>query len=239
MQVSQCCILRSTMCRQCCDLSFKRQAGCPKEASHRLSLEAEMSRLLRHDWKQYQVTWRDTSEERNIHLQRCKNPNTRIIITIGFSVTKTGMFIVNTSSTGILSNSAELVLRAVIVIIIMCHIALRLSVFYYVPLCGYLRASFIFLCLRVPSWHVLFCFQPLSQNSKSDYELQYVRLPVRIEQLGSYWTDVDDILYLTFSEILSSNFQVPLKPDKSNCYFTWRSFHIYDNISLKCFRQKL
>jgi hypothetical protein len=67
---------------------------------------------------------------------------------------------------------------------------------------------------------------------------------VRVKQLGSHWTDFDETWYLTFFYIKSvDKIQVSLKSDKNNGYFTWRRFHICDNISLnsfqkqKCFRQ--
>ena len=51
------------------------------------------------------------------------------------------------------------------------------------------------ICLRERT--VQFIFQALSQNSKSDYQLRHVRQSVlssvRIEQLGSHWTDFHKI----------------------------------------------
>ena len=48
-----------------------------------------------------------------------------------------------------------------------------------------------------------------------------------------------------FSRNSVEKIQVSLKPDKNNVYFTWRRFHIYDNILLnysynkKSYLQKL
>ena len=73
----------------------------------------------------------------------------------------------------------------------------------------------------------------------------HVCLDVRMEQLGSHWTEFDEIWYFTvFLESVDKT-QVSLKSNKNNGYFTWRRFHIYNNISLnssyneKRFRQKL
>ena len=73
---------------------------------------------------------------------------------------------------------------------------------------------------------------------KSDYELRHVRLScptvspsVRMEQLGSQWTDFDEIWYLRFFRKSVEKIQVSLKFDENNGYVTWR-FHIYGHISL-------
>jgi hypothetical protein len=59
-----------------------------------------------------------------------------------------------------------------------------------------------------------------------------VRLFVRVEQLGSHWTDFHQILYLSVSLKSVKKIQLSLKSDKNNGTFTWRLMHIYDNISL-------
>jgi hypothetical protein len=56
-------------------------------------------------------------------------------------------------------------------------------------------------------------------------------LSVRMEKLGSHWTDFDEIWYELFRKSVEK-IQVLLKFDKNNGYFIWRHFHIYDNISL-------
>ena len=68
---------------------------------------------------------------------------------------------------------------------------------------------------------------------------------VRMEQLGSHWTDFHEILFLSiFRKSVEKN-QVSLKSDPNNWYFTWRPMYIHDSISLvsswneKCFGQNL
>jgi hypothetical protein len=71
-----------------------------------------------------------------------------------------------------------------------------------------------------------------------------VCLSVRMEQLGSQWTDFHKIWYLRIFRKSVENIQVSLKSYKNNRYFTWRPMYIYD-ISLtssyneKYFRQNL
>jgi hypothetical protein len=48
----------------------------------------------------------------------------------------------------------------------------------------------------------------------------------------SYWTDFYEIWYLDFFRKSVEKIQVSLKPDKNNGHFTWRRFHINDNMSL-------
>jgi hypothetical protein len=57
-------------------------------------------------------------------------------------------------------------------------------------------------------------------------------LSVRMEQLGSLWTDIDETWYFNFFRKTVEKIQVYLKSDKNNGHFLWRRFHIYDNISL-------
>jgi hypothetical protein len=52
-----------------------------------------------------------------------------------------------------------------------------------------------------------------------------------MEQLGSHWTDFDEIWYLSFSSKSVEKIEVSLKSEKNNGYFTQRRFHIYGNIS--------
>jgi hypothetical protein len=72
-----------------------------------------------------------------------------------------------------------------------------------------------------------------------------VRLSVGMKQLGSLWTEFDEILYFSIFKKSVQKIQVSLKSEKNNGYFTRRRFHIYDDISLnyfynkKCFRQNL
>jgi hypothetical protein len=70
----------------------------------------------------------------------------------------------------------------------------------------------------------------------------FVRPSIRMEKLGSHWTDFDKIWYFFLSKICRHN-SIFNKSDKNNGYFTWRSTYIYDNISPnysaneECFRQ--
>ena len=57
-------------------------------------------------------------------------------------------------------------------------------------------------------------------------------LSVRTEQLGSQWKDFHEIWFLNLFRKSVEKIHVLLKSDKNNGYFTWRRFHIYDNISL-------
>ena len=67
----------------------------------------------------------------------------------------------------------------------------------------------------------------------------------RMEQLGSHWTDFYEFWYLSTFRKSVEKFQVSLKSDKNNGYFTWRPIHSFYHISLisswnkKCFRQTL
>jgi len=49
-----------------------------------------------------------------------------------------------------------------------------------------------------------------------------VRLSVRMEQLGSHWTDFCEILYLSILRKSVEEIQISLKSDKNKGYFTWR-----------------
>jgi hypothetical protein len=51
---------------------------------------------------------------------------------------------------------------------------------------------------------------------------------VRMEQLGSHWTDIHEIWYLCVFRKSVEDIQVSLKSDKNNGYFTWRPLYIYD-----------
>jgi hypothetical protein len=58
-----------------------------------------------------------------------------------------------------------------------------------------------------------------------------VRPSVRMEQLGSYWTDFHEIWYLSIFRKSVEKIQVSLKSDKNNGYLL-KSYVICDNISL-------
>jgi len=61
---------------------------------------------------------------------------------------------------------------------------------------------------------------------------QSVRLSVRLEQLGSHWTDFHETWHLRIVRKSVEKIQVSLKSDKNDAYLTRRPLHIYDNISL-------
>ena len=56
-------------------------------------------------------------------------------------------------------------------------------------------------------------------------------LSVRIEHLGSHWTDFHKIWYLSIFRKFVEKITVSLKYDKNSGYFTWRPVYIYDNTS--------
>jgi hypothetical protein len=70
-------------------------------------------------------------------------------------------------------------------------------------------------------------------------------MPVRMQKLGSHWTDFHEILYLSTLRKSVQEIQASLKYDKHNGYLTCKPIYVYDRISLssvqneKCFRQKL
>ena len=67
-------------------------------------------------------------------------------------------------------------------------------------------------------------------------QTRHVRLSVRMEQLGSQWTEFNEIRYLSFVFPKSlEKIQISLQSDKNNGYFTGRCFNIYDKISLSSF----
>jgi hypothetical protein len=59
-----------------------------------------------------------------------------------------------------------------------------------------------------------------------------VWLSVYMEQLGSHWTDFDEIWHLSLFRKSVEKIKVSLKSVKNNEHFTSRRFDIYDNISL-------
>ena len=57
-------------------------------------------------------------------------------------------------------------------------------------------------------------------------------MPVRMQQLGFYWTGFREIWYLEIFRKPVRKFQVSWKSDNNNWYFTWISIYIFDHISL-------
>ena len=60
-----------------------------------------------------------------------------------------------------------------------------------------------------------------------------VCLSVRMEQLGSHWTDFHEIWYLNVFETTCRENSSFKKSDRKNGYFTWRSTHFHPQYSLK------
>ena len=75
-------------------------------------------------------------------------------------------------------------------------------------------------------------FRRVRKIARSGYWLRNVCLSVRMEQLGSYWTDFLEIWHLNFLRRSVETVQGSLKYDKNNGYFTLRPTYIYSNISL-------
>jgi hypothetical protein len=69
------------------------------------------------------------------------------------------------------------------------------------------------------------------QNVKYSFVMSVCLSPsVRMEQLGSHWTDFHEIWYLS---IFLKSVQVPLISDNNIRYCSWRHMYIYDNVLLK------
>ena len=76
-------------------------------------------------------------------------------------------------------------------------------------------------------------FRCVRKIAKSDFSLRRARQSVRL----SAWNNSAPIkrIFMTFDIIFRKSvdkIQVSLKSDKNNGYFTWRRFHIHDNISM-------
>ena len=59
-----------------------------------------------------------------------------------------------------------------------------------------------------------------------------------MKELGSHWTNSDENWYLSCFRKSVQKIQILLKSDKNYVYFTWRRWHIYDNISPNFFRMR-
>jgi hypothetical protein len=66
---------------------------------------------------------------------------------------------------------------------------------------------------------VISIFRRVRKIAKSDCYLRRVCLSVRIEQLGSHWTDFHEILYLKIFRKSVEKIKVLLKSDKNDGYF--------------------
>ena len=71
-------------------------------------------------------------------------------------------------------------------------------------------------------------FSRLSKIAKATVSfVMFVRLSVRMEQLGSHWTDFNEIWYLRIFRNSIIKIQVLLKSDKNKVYFTWSTIYIF------------
>jgi hypothetical protein len=61
---------------------------------------------------------------------------------------------------------------------------------------------------------------PFEKLQKATISFVMSAVSGRIEQLDFHWTDFDETLYLGFFGKYIWHFQVSLKPDKNNGYFT-------------------
>ena len=79
--------------------------------------------------------------------------------------------------------------------------------------------------------HILYLLRAFVKLRKATFSfVMSVRPSVRMEQLGSHWTDSDESWYLSFSWKYVDKIQFSLKSGKNNGYFTLRRFDVYDNI---------
>ena len=72
--------------------------------------------------------------------------------------------------------------------------------------------------LTVPTEYTF--FRRVRKIAESDYQPRHVCPSVRLEKLGSHWTDFHEIIYLSTSRKYALKIRVPLKSDKNNEYFT-------------------
>jgi hypothetical protein len=77
--------------------------------------------------------------------------------------------------------------------------------------------AFVCVCVRLPCQ---FCFSSFSQFCEKRLNLPHVYPFVRMEQLGSHWTDFHEIMYLNIFRKSIEKIQVSFKSNKSNGYFT-------------------
>jgi len=78
-------------------------------------------------------------------------------------------------------------------------------------------------------------FRSVRSIAKSEYKRHvclFVCLSLRMEQLGSDWTNLYEILYLRIFRKSGDTIQVSLKCDNNNGHLTRRRVYIYDNILL-------
>jgi hypothetical protein len=117
----------------------------------------------------------------------------------------------------------------------MCYVCVCARVY----VCAWVRAC---VCARM-CVYVCACAYVCARACACACVLVCVR--VRMEQLGSHWTDFHCILHLNIFRKSVEKIEVALKSENNNGYFTRSRAYIYENIWLnssqnkKCFRQKL
>ena len=84
---------------------------------------------------------------------------------------------------------------------------------------------YTFGCVYLYDFVILRCIRKIE---KSDVR-PCVCPPVRVEKLGSYWTDLIKFDIWDFVLKFVENIHVSLKYNKNNWYFTLTRFHTYDN----------
>ena len=105
------------------------------------------------------------------------------------------------------------------------------------------RLGYSSVSIQMRRWTLVFtCFRKIA---KSDHLLLPVSLSIRVQRLGSHWTDFSwNLIFKLFFENLSKILMFDWNLTNKE-YSTWRPMYIYDNISLdsryneKCFRYKL
>ena len=96
-------------------------------------------------------------------------------------------------------------------------------------------------CYRKWCWYDLGFFSNLRKATIN--VVMSVRPSARLRQLGSQWTDFNEVWYLSIFRKSVEKTQVSLKSDNNNVYFTLRRVYIYISLNYskdeKLFRQNL
>jgi len=74
-------------------------------------------------------------------------------------------------------------------------------------------------CCTFKHFSCHYVFRRVLKIAKSDYQL-HVCPSVHMEQLGSHWTDFNEVLYLNICGKSVQHIKVSLKSDKNKEYFT-------------------
>ena len=99
---------------------------------------------------------------------------------------------------------------------------------------GFSKSLFTFkvtLCLKEPSQNCQTLLLAYSCLSFLLYVCPSVLQFVRIQKLGSYWTDFHEIFHSNFNRKYVQKIRVAVNCDKNNRHFTWRPTYIVDHIS--------